>query len=190
VSVDEPPNIDEVLQPGEEVEWAGKERTSFNYACFIGLALFVIPIIVMSPIPLFSPIALLSYLYGIIVFSVTIRNVFLYPKWYRITNRRLLEMRGKRIGKEVELSRFGDIPLRECVAVRLDHHASERGSSPVNDIIFFNPETSKPLIMFNDIWYMYTLDLEILYDRQKCSSCDIEVNSKLKKCLACGQSLV
>ncbi len=187
---EQPPSIDEVLVDGEKVEWAGKERTSFNYACLIVIALFVIPVIAVSPIPLLSPIALLSYLYGIIVISIAIRNSLLYPKWYRITNLRLLEMRGKRILKQIDCSQFSDRSLNESISMRLDHHANEKGSSPVYDITFYNPKTTEPLIIFNDIWYLYTQESEVFHGMQECSSCKVLISSKLEKCLACGQSLV
>ncbi|MHA1907749.1 MAG: hypothetical protein ACW98Y_10685 [Candidatus Thorarchaeota archaeon] len=190
MSVHQPPNIDDVLLDDEKVEWSGKERIHIKYFCAPFTIVFVLLPIIMSPIPFDSPIAIVGYLYSIIVVFVSLYYTLLYPKWYRITNQRLLEMRRSRILKEVSLGRFGDRSLGESITMRLDHHASDRGSSPVYDITFYDAETAEPLIMFNDLWWPYTDKMDFIPDLQACPSCGLWVSKEIEKCLACGQSLV
>ena len=150
----------------------------------------VILFVIGAPIPIFSPIKLLGLLYCGIVFFLYIRNVILYPPWYCITSERLLEAKGKRIVKEVELSRYGDRPIKDFIAMRVDHHANERGSSPVYDITFYDPDKLEPLIMFNDIWYLYTDEYELFWGMKECPSCGTMISPNIESCYECGQHFV
>ncbi len=201
---EQPPSIEEVLLPGEEVEWAGKRRTDFVYSYLKGLAFVVflfeiISFLISLSRTLFDdpsffltllPMQLVGILFCIVALYIYLRNVRWYPPWYFITSKRILETRGTRIVKEVDRSTFGEISLHENISIRLDHHANERGSAPVNDITFHDPETSEPLILFDDIWFVYTVDYELFYNMLECPSCGVKISEKLKKCLACGQPLV
>ena len=114
---EEPPNIDVVLHAREKVEWAGKMRTDFSYCCSMSFSFVVILFVIGAPFPILSPIKLLGLLYCVIVYAVYIRNVILYPPWYFITSKRLLEAKGTRIVKEVELSRYCDRPIKDFIAM-------------------------------------------------------------------------
>ena len=184
-------DIKDVLLPDEEVKWAARSRTSFGYYCLGFTTIFVVAFIFMSPLPIDSPIALAGYLYCIIVFSMGILNVILYPPWYFITNKRVLKTRGKRVAKEIELDRFGDRPLQEFIAMRVDHYADEHMSSPVYDITIYDPDTSEPLIKFNDIMYgdVWSMETRYFQNMQECKSCGSLFSSNLEYCYVCGESI-
>ncbi|MHA1908940.1 MAG: hypothetical protein ACW98Y_16680 [Candidatus Thorarchaeota archaeon] len=197
---EEPPSIEEVLPSNEVVEWAGKKRADFDYCCPVTIA-FVVFLFVggsfsytifedPSQFLTFLPLQIIGSIFCIIALYVRIKNVRWHPPWYFITSKRILETRGKQIVTEIDRSRFGDASLHECISIRLDHHANERHTSPVNDITIHDPKTSEPLIVFDKIWFVYTSGYELFYDMQVCPSCEVEISSKLEKCLACGQSLV
>jgi hypothetical protein len=194
---EEPPSIEKFLPPDEEVEWAGKKRADFDYCCLVGIA-FVVFIFVggslfyvifedPSQFLTFLPLQVIGSVFCIAVIYVRLKNVTWLPPWYFITNKRIIETRGTRIILEIDRGIFGDVSLHECISIRLDHHANERHTSPVNDITIHDPETSEPLIIFNKIWFVYTQGSKLFYDMQVCPSCEVEISSKLGKCLACGQ---
>lgn len=183
-------DIKDVLLTGEKVEWAAKSRFSFTNACLGVTVIIVLAFIFMSPIPLDAPSSIFGYVYCIIASSLFIRDI-LFPPWFLITNKRVLGTRGKRIVKEIELSRFGDRPLQEFIEMRVDHYSDEGATTPVYDITIYDPETSEPLIKFNDIMYhdVWSMETKFFEDMQECKSCGVRFSSNINACHKCGQSV-
>jgi hypothetical protein len=185
------PEIKDLLRDDEEVTWGARGRASFNYALHFVATVFILIFIFASPLPVDSPLSILGLLYCIIAYAWMIGDVFLFRKWYFITSLRILEVRRKRVVKEIELSRFSNRPLQEVIGMRLDHYSDEMATAPVYDIIIYDPDTSEPLTKFNDImhgdlWNMETKYFQIM---RECKSCGMKSSSKIETCHGCGQPL-
>jgi hypothetical protein len=145
----------------------------------------------MSPYPLDAPFSILAYIYTLIAYSWMIGDVFLFRKWYFITNQRILVTRRKRFMQEVELSRFGKRPLQEFIGLRLDHYSDEKATAPVYDIIIYDPDTSEPLTKFNDVMHgdLWNMETKYFQNMRECKSCGMKSSSKIETCHGCGQLL-
>lgn len=191
---EQPSWIDEVLLSDEDVEWARDEDVDWDkYLFFPSIAFVVLIFVVLSFFdPSYSnfwPLQLFGSLFIIVAIYVYIRKGR-NPVWYFITSKRIFETKGKQIIMEIDRTSFGDLPLHEFISMRIVRYESESGNKTHYCITIHDPETSEPLIMFNRIWFTYVEDYSLFQDMQDCSSCGVQISSKLEKCLGCGHSLV
>ncbi|MHA1907961.1 MAG: hypothetical protein ACW98Y_11745 [Candidatus Thorarchaeota archaeon] len=175
------------MKPGESVKWAAKRSYSFiNYILGTTIAI-VLSFIFISPIPLDSPISLIGYLYCIVVFSIAMKDV-IFPQWYIITSKRILRTKGRKIMKEIDLSRFGKRPLQRFVGMRIDRYEDKNKSDPVYDITIYDPDTSGALITFKDIMggAVYFMESKYFRNMQECASCGMLTSKNVNTCHGCG----
>ncbi len=181
--------LDDILLPEENIEWSFQSRWSFLYVCGFTLVFFLLVYQLMNTEG-FDPILLIvSAVYIVGVILVFIVKRVLFPPMYIITNKRIIRLRGKRITKEVNRSRFGKVPLKLFVGKRVKFYSSKDSPSPIYDITFYDSETSKPLIKFNAV-DSSEMGYEAFYSFKECPSCGIFINENVDSCLECGQSFL
>ncbi|MFW9848423.1 MAG: hypothetical protein ACFFF4_04740 [Candidatus Thorarchaeota archaeon] len=182
-------DLDDFLMPKEKIEWSFQNRWSYLYVCGFTLIIFLLAYQLMNTQG-FDPILLIvSAVYTVGVILVFIVKRVLFPPMYIITNKRIIRMRGKRITREVDRSRFGERPLKLFVGKRVKFYSSKDSPSPIYDITFYDPETSKPLIKFNAVDSV-EMGYEAFYSFKECPSCGVFINEDVDSCLECGQSFL
>ena len=189
-----PPNIEEVLQSDEEVEWyVYKDVDGSWYLCLMTLAFTVFVIGVASLTTLPSTEFLLFQVFSTLFFIVTI---FLYIRdsrkesWYFITSKRILETKGTQIVQEFNRSLLKDTPLHNLISLRIRIVESESGNTKHYEITVHDPKTSEPLFEFTRLWYTDVEKFSLFQDMQECNFCSVQISSNIEKCLVCGQALV
>lgn len=180
--------IDEVLHAGEEIVWTARKKTGFFLICGLALGFFgLFPLLVDLAEGSLSTISILIGLYCIIVVSLFIKDRILSPTKYYITNRRVLETRGTRIVKQVELSRFGGRPIQQFIGKRVDYYEND---IPVYDITVYDPVTSETLIKFENLSSSDTRKLDYLRYMIICKFCGTTCSPDVEYCNECGNPLL
>jgi hypothetical protein len=181
--------IDDVLHAGEEIVWTAKKKASFFLICglfFVFFSIFFLLFDLSSNLP-GSPLSGLIILYCISVIFLFIKDRIIHPTRYFITNRRVLETKGKCIVKEIELSRFGGRPLQEFIGKRIDYYEND---IPVFDITVYDPITSETLMKFDNLSYSDTRRFESLRYMIVCKFCGTACSPEIKYCNECGNPIL
>jgi hypothetical protein len=181
-----PPN--EGLHANEEIEWMARKKTGFFLICglvlgFFGLFGLMFDLVEGSV----STISILIGLYCTIIVSLFIKDRILSPTKYYITNRRVLETRGTRIVKQIELSRFGGRPIQDFIGKRVDYYENE---VPVYDITVYDPVSSETLIKFENLSSSDTRKLDYLRYMIICKFCGTACSPRIEYCNECGNPLL
>jgi hypothetical protein len=189
--MEEPTQIDNLLLSKERIEWFNERRTSFWYACGGLLIIFIFAYPVMNPEGVDLLYLLLGGIYSILVASTYLLDRVLYPQFHIITNKRILNIRGKRIMGEIERSRFGKRPLNEFIGKRIVYYSSKDAYDPISDVFFYDPDTSEPLLKFGGL-YSSELGYRPFYQAyfHECPSCGLFIFKEIDSCHECGQSFL
>ena len=178
---------DDILHAGEDIVWVAKKKASFVLICGLALTVFSASFLLFDLFSGGSTLYVLNLIFCIIVISFFIKDRILFPTRYYITNRRILETRGKRIVKEIELSRFGGRPLQEFIGKRVDYYEND---VPVYDITVYDPVTSETLMKFDNLSYSDTRKFESLRYMIVCKFCGTACSPGIEYCNECGNPLM
>ena len=178
----------EGLLPDENVVWARKQGIGFwipFFSIFVGVGGFLL--IVFSSVFVGQVAGLIAMIPVLIAIFLLIRAfVNAVRTKFFLTNKRIVQTRGRNIVNEVSLSRFGDRPLKQFLEIKRDYTHNGEARYVIR---IFDPVSAETIIDCKDLDKNSVEAFEKIGKETRCRYCDTKNSALNARCSYCGAPL-
>jgi len=178
----------EGLQQDENIVWARKQGIGFwipFFAIFVGVGGFLL--IIFSSVFVGQVAGLIAMVPVLIAIFLLIRAFInaVRTKFF-LTNKRIVQTRGRNIVNEVSLSRFGDRPLKQFLEIKRDYTHNGEARYVIR---IFDPVSAETIIDCKDLDKNSVEAFEKIGKETRCRYCDTKNSALNARCGYCGAPL-
>ncbi|MFW9793024.1 MAG: hypothetical protein ACFFEE_01880 [Candidatus Thorarchaeota archaeon] len=178
---------EEGLMPGESIVWTRRAGTGF-WLIFFGFIIVIGgPALLLGFSEEFGFVSLLPMGLLVAVGTIAVIASFVRTKRtrYYLTSERIIEVRGRRVLKEIPLHHFAGKPIGQFLESRVTHRSNNR---PIYTIRIYDP-MSDEVFEIKGQDYNSTKAFERIGDVLECPYCNFDNTALSSKCRNCGAVL-